>query len=66
MGDEISFEYCMYMYDQEQYNEGARTILVKDVGPQGCGPFWLTYFSHTANDPTISISTGAQFHTMTQ
>ncbi|GLJ30057.1 hypothetical protein SUGI_0594390 [Cryptomeria japonica] len=29
----------------ELYNEGARTILVKDVGPQGCGPFWLTYFS---------------------
>lgn len=35
---------------QELYNNGARTILVKNVGPQGCGPFWLTYFSHAAND----------------
>ena len=35
---------------QELYNEGARTILVKDVGPQGCQPFWLTYFGHSPND----------------
>jgi len=35
---------------QALYNEGARTILVRDVQPQGCGPFWLTYFSHTSND----------------
>eukprot|EP01018_Ginkgo_biloba_P001294 Gb_16058 [translate_table: standard] len=35
---------------QALYNEGARTILVRDVGPQGCQPFWLTYFSHSADD----------------
>lgn len=35
---------------KELYNEGARTILVKDVGPQGCQPFWLTYFGHSSND----------------
>jgi phospholipase/lecithinase/hemolysin len=35
---------------QAVYNEGARTILVRDVAPQGCGPFWLTYFSHSSND----------------
>ena len=35
---------------QDLYNEGARTILVKSVEPQGCGPFWLTYFSITSND----------------
>lgn len=35
---------------KELYNEGARTILVKDVGPQGCQPFWLTYFGHSPND----------------
>jgi len=23
---------------------------VKDVGPQGCAPFWLTSFSHASND----------------
>ena len=27
---------------QELYNEGARTILVKNVAPQGCQPFWLS------------------------
>eukprot|EP01018_Ginkgo_biloba_P002411 Gb_23543 [translate_table: standard] len=35
---------------KELYNEGARTILVRDVGPQGCQPFWLTFFSHSYND----------------
>eukprot|EP01018_Ginkgo_biloba_P002399 Gb_21378 [translate_table: standard] len=35
---------------KELYNEGARTILVRDVGPQGCQPFWLTYFSHSSED----------------
>eukprot|EP01018_Ginkgo_biloba_P002406 Gb_15494 [translate_table: standard] len=35
---------------EELYNEGARTILVKDVGPQGCQPFWLTFFPHSSND----------------
>ncbi|GLJ30084.1 hypothetical protein SUGI_0594900 [Cryptomeria japonica] len=29
---------------QALYDEGARTVLVKDVAPQGCGSFWLTYF----------------------
>lgn len=35
---------------QDLYNEGARNFLVRDVMPPGCGPFWLTYFSHTSND----------------
>uniref|UniRef100_A0A0D6R2X1 Uncharacterized protein n=1 Tax=Araucaria cunninghamii TaxID=56994 RepID=A0A0D6R2X1_ARACU len=35
---------------QALYDEGARTILVRDVGPQGCGGFWLTYFSPTDFD----------------
>jgi len=35
---------------QSLYNEGARTILVSGVQPQGCSPFWLTYFSHSSND----------------
>lgn len=38
------------MYVQELYNEGVRTILVKNVGPQGCAPFWLSYFAHSPND----------------
>eukprot|EP01018_Ginkgo_biloba_P013742 Gb_27654 [translate_table: standard] len=32
------------------YDEGARTILVRDVGPQGCQPFWLSYFPHSPQD----------------
>lgn len=52
---------------QELYNEGARTILVKDVGPQGCGPFWLTYFSHAPTDfdqhgCSISYNDAVQFY----
>ncbi|GLJ30059.1 hypothetical protein SUGI_0594410 [Cryptomeria japonica] len=35
---------------KDLYNAGASTILVKDVGPQGCQPFWLTYFSHSSSD----------------
>jgi len=35
---------------QELYSAGARTVLVKNIGPQGCGPFWLSYFSHAPND----------------
>lgn len=35
---------------QALYDEGARNFLVRDVGPQGCGPFWLTYFPHSSND----------------
>eukprot|EP00253_Pinus_taeda_P000661 PITA_00661 len=35
---------------QALYKEGARMIMVKDVGPQGCQPFWLTFFSHSSND----------------
>ncbi|KAH9300673.1 hypothetical protein KI387_012256, partial [Taxus chinensis] len=35
---------------QELYNAGASTILVRDVGPQGCQPYWLTYFSHSSTD----------------
>jgi len=35
---------------QALYNEGARTILVRDVPPQGCGPFWLTFFPHSSDD----------------
>ena len=35
---------------QALYNEGARTILVKDVAPQGCGAFCLIFFPHSSND----------------
>ncbi|KAH9300672.1 hypothetical protein KI387_012255, partial [Taxus chinensis] len=49
----------------ELYNEGARTILVKDIGPQGCGPFWLTYFSPTDLDQhgcSTSFNQAVQFY----
>jgi len=35
---------------QTLYNEGVRTFLVWDVGPQGCGSFWLSYYPHSPND----------------
>uniref|UniRef100_A0A0C9S7M8 TSA: Wollemia nobilis Ref_Wollemi_Transcript_13169_1560 transcribed RNA sequence n=1 Tax=Wollemia nobilis TaxID=56998 RepID=A0A0C9S7M8_9CONI len=35
---------------QKLYNAGARTILVRDIAPQGCQPFWLTVFSHSSTD----------------
>eukprot|EP01018_Ginkgo_biloba_P002407 Gb_11296 [translate_table: standard] len=52
---------------EQLYNEGARTILVRDVGPQGCQPFWLTFFSHSSNDfdkygCSISYNDAVKFH----
>jgi len=35
---------------QTLYNEGVRTFLVWDVGPQGCGSLWLSYYPHSPND----------------
>uniref|UniRef100_A0A0C9RKU9 TSA: Wollemia nobilis Ref_Wollemi_Transcript_13171_1647 transcribed RNA sequence n=1 Tax=Wollemia nobilis TaxID=56998 RepID=A0A0C9RKU9_9CONI len=35
---------------EKLYNEGASTILVRDVGPQGCQPFWITSFSQSSTD----------------
>ena len=40
----------MDMYDQDLSSTGAKTVLVKNIGPQGCGPFWLSYFSHAPSD----------------
>ncbi|GLJ29672.1 hypothetical protein SUGI_0585130 [Cryptomeria japonica] len=52
---------------QGLYSEGARTILVKDVGPQGCEAFWLTYFPHSSNDfdehgCSVSYNDAVQFY----
>eukprot|EP00253_Pinus_taeda_P020216 PITA_20216 len=41
---------------QELYNEGARTILVKNVGPQGCQPFWLSLAPNDFDKNNCSIS----------
>eukprot|EP00253_Pinus_taeda_P015288 PITA_15288 len=35
---------------QDLSSTGAKTVLVKNIGPQGCGPFWLSYFSHAPSD----------------
>jgi len=48
----------MYVYDQELYNEGARALGLKAVDLFGS----LT----SVTQPTILISTGARFLTMTQ
>ena len=32
------------------YIEGSRNIPLRDMEPEGCGPFCLTYFSITCND----------------
>ena len=47
----------MYVYDQELYNEGARALGLKAVDLFGS----LT----SVTQPTILISTGARFLTMT-
>jgi len=44
------------LWIQELYNEGARTILVKDVGPQGCQPFWLSLAPNDFDKDNCSIS----------
>eukprot|EP00253_Pinus_taeda_P028178 PITA_28178 len=41
---------------QELYNEGARTILVKNVGPQGCQPYWLSLAPNDFDKYNCSIS----------
>lgn len=52
---------------QALYNEGARNIMVRDLPPQGCGPYWLTFFSHASNDfdpygCSISFNDAARYY----
>eukprot|EP00253_Pinus_taeda_P017048 PITA_17048 len=49
---------------QELYNEGARTILVKNVGPQGCQPFWLSLAPNDfdKNGCSISFNDAVQYY----
>eukprot|EP00252_Welwitschia_mirabilis_P025299 TRINITY_DN7841_c0_g1_i17.p1 TRINITY_DN7841_c0_g1~~TRINITY_DN7841_c0_g1_i17.p1 ORF type:complete len:591 (+),score=65.90 TRINITY_DN7841_c0_g1_i17:248-2020(+) len=41
---------------KELYNEGARIFIIKDMGPQGCQPFWLNSHPRDIDRYGCSIS----------